>query len=253
MEKIERTKKDCAIKDSNLCIFAGSEGCEECFASHPGSLDPKQAAEDWEITLSYLPENMDDIHLADHCWFCKGEKKGPKDLYAILDMGHPEPEHKRGMFFGFGKKVRTPVGSMVQVPVGICKACRNRFRTKELIKWLCPIIGIALAFGIVAIPAVGAWLAGISPYLPLGVLIGVSLLGWGVGIWISKLYMQVKSKETEFDPYNLPIISAMKWKGWSGIMEVRGVPQVSFAKEKPRPHILFRKEETEKAAEEGED
>ena len=133
---IERTKKDCKLLGTEICAYAGCEGCEKCFVSDRAykKADMEEINESWKITLSYLPENVDELHTSDKCWLCKGERRDAS-CFAVLDLGHPEPEYKKGMFFGFGKKVRAQIGSLLSLPIACCSKCRNRFRMMEAIRW----------------------------------------------------------------------------------------------------------------------
>ena len=64
------------------------------------------------------------------------EKKNKKAAYAIVEIAHPDPPHESGEMFGFGKKIRRPVGSMIQVPVAVCKDCKRRLDLLDNLRFI---------------------------------------------------------------------------------------------------------------------
>ena len=132
---MEYTNKDCELYGKNICSYVGSEGCETCFLKDfDGKKSSRNSAyEAWQITLGNIPAEVDELHTSKKCQFCIDEPKDA-ECYGIIDMGHPEPEHRKGMFFGFGKKIRSEMGSMVSFPVACCKDCRRRYHTKDVLR-----------------------------------------------------------------------------------------------------------------------
>lgn len=240
---IEKTNKDCKLIGTEVCEFAGSEGCERCYLSgiNLKTIEEGKVNDNWLVTTSYLPDNVDDLHTAETCWLCKKEDKNKAECFAVIDLAHPEPEHKKGIFFGLGKKVRTSIGSLVQIPVCACKECRRRYRMRELILWGSLLLGLLVAILVVAIPSVESALAQVGWYLPLLVfaaVIGVFALA---GYLCQRAYNNKASARTEFNLFNLPILSEMKWRGWFSIQGTGvDVPRVIFTNKKPRPNMRFK-------------
>ena len=86
---IERTKKDCKLLGTEICAYAGCEGCEKCFVSDRAykKADMEEINESWKITLSYLPENVDELHTSDKCWLCKGERRDASCFACFSGLG----------------------------------------------------------------------------------------------------------------------------------------------------------------------
>ena len=93
----EGLKKHCPISDSELCDWLGKKGCYQCYISTLKTETQKtDALERWKVTLSYLPDNIDDLHTSDECQFCKDEKPEKAQYYATFEMAHPEPYAEKG-------------------------------------------------------------------------------------------------------------------------------------------------------------
>jgi hypothetical protein len=198
----------CQVSDSELCRWIGKD-CGECYI---GGLKHKDDVEkmlsDFRVTLSLLPDDFDTLQ-GDECCFCKGDVKKPRAGYAVVDLAHSEPENRRGMFFGFGKKVRQRIGSLMPVSISICRSCRRSLRMVEYLKWIVIAAFVALALGLCFVPAINA-----IPALPYGVVIAGFLAGYLVSRLVSDAYMKAKSQKTAFNVFEIPVGKKMQEIGW---------------------------------------
>jgi len=226
--------KDCAVTDSSLCKWLNKE-CEQCYVNTlKTDDDKKQALNSFEVMLSLLPDEFDELS-GEKCQFCKGDKK-KTDGYAVTDLGHPEPKTMRGMFFGIGKKVRRRIGSLVPMNISICRDCRRTFRMIEAIKWFSIIAFIAIAIVIVCLPSVAALYAAES-VVPYVIVLGGGLLGYIVGRLASMRYTKVKNEKTCLNIFEIPICAQMRENGWFLVQESPGVTRFIFSK-KPVLHKI---------------
>jgi len=242
---VKRTLEDCKYLDSDICHYAGSEGCESCYVGenlNNPAFD--NIMERWTETLSLIPENIDEVHLSDHCLFCKGEVKNPTDCYALADLANRKPEYKKGIILGYGKKVVSNIGSLLPVPVACCSRCRNSIRTYSMLKWLTGVLGIILGFLVLLITPVLDALRGVHDVFPYIVAALLIVAGFVAGRFISAAYKKTVVKETEFDIFNLPVLSDMKEGGWFAMQYEDGLPRLTFKKTKPRPHFMIRREKS---------
>lgn len=245
-DTVERTRTNCPLLGSELCDFAGCEGCDKCFMAEPAKgSDPQKLMDSWRVTLHYLPDDVDRLHTSDDCWFCKGEEKGKKGSYALVDLAHPEPAHMKGMFFGLGKKVRSHVGSLVQLPIGICPQCAQRMRMVNIIRWGCIALGLVLALVVGLVPAIANALSKVHFLLPLVAFVLLIVAGFVAGKLASANYQKKAEEKTEFDVFKLPYLSEMKSKGWFGLQDEEGTPHIFLIKDKPRPHMMLKRVRTE--------
>ena len=246
---MEEGKKNesCEVYGTELCRYLGCDGCEECLVEkihYKDNESKRDTATAWEVTLEYIPDNIDQLHLSEECQFCKGEHKNKRDRFAMLDAGHPEPEYKKGMFFGFGKKVRSPIGSLISVPISCCKTCARRHRMKDFLKWIVTGIFLAIDIVLLATPSIMAGLEGVSWVMPIVLFLAILVGGYGLGELLTHLYVKRTEKETVYNVYDLPIVSQMKWLGWEAIQTERsGVPRLTFAKRKQRKNLRFKEED----------
>ena len=179
----------CVVSDTSLCKWLDKD-CKDCYLYDIKKDDEaEKALEIFEVMLSLLPESFDDLQ-SEKCQFCK-EPKNKRAGFANISLGHSEPENKKGMFFGLGKKVRQRIGSLMPLSISICKECRRSFRLIEGLKWISIIVFLAIAVIIIAVPPLGTKIAAISPALPYGVLIAGALIGYIVGKIAGDRYMTV--------------------------------------------------------------
>jgi hypothetical protein len=198
----------CPANDTELCRWIGKE-CEDCYINGlKHKEDTERMLSDFRVTLSLLPENFDALQ-GEECNFCVGDVKKPRAGYAVVDLAHSEPESRKGMFFGFGKKVRQKIGSLMPVSISICKDCRRALRMVEYLKWLVIIAFVGLGIGLCFIPAINE-----IPALPYGVIIAGFLGGYLVSRLVSDAYMKAKSKKTAFNVFDIPIGKEMQEAGW---------------------------------------
>lgn len=219
----------CVISDSSLCKWIGKD-CSECYINDvKKDDDAEKSLEIFEVMIAMLPQSFDDLQ-AEECVFCKGEKKNKREGFANINLGHSEPEHKKGMFFGIGKKVRQRIGSLMPLSISICKECRRSFRMVEGIKWLSIIGFVAIAIILIVIPSIGTAITNASPALPYGILIAGALIGYIVGKFASDRYMKAKSRRTVFNVFDLPVCDEMERRGWFVLQDDGPVTRFLFSK-----------------------
>lgn len=249
-ERDNEIKSKCCIADSSLCKRLGTEGCYSCYIrTLKGDSNKQDALQRWETTLSLLPQDIDSLHDSDDCQFCKGTPE-KKDGYATLEMANPEPYAEKGMFFGFGKKVRVPVGSLVNVQVAICKRCRKAFRVIDLMQLITMIVGIAVGIVVVAIPTIGQPLAEISPVIPLLVIVGFGVAGFYLGDQVALWYAQKVKDTVKIDLTEIPQINKMIHRDWFFFQMTKEKPKLFFTKKMKQPRLFC---EEEKRPDNGDD
>jgi hypothetical protein len=221
--------ENCAVTDSVLCKWLNKD-CKDCYIhTLKKDDDTDQMLKNFEVTLSLLPSEFDELQ-GETCSFCKGEKKNPRDGYAIVDLAHSEPEHKKGMFFGMGKKVRQRIGSMMPVSISICKECRRAFRMAEALKWLSILVLGGLSVVLLVVPSIGAAVSNVSAALPIGVILVAAALGYFLGKVLSAAYVKAQSRRMVLNVFDIPAGAEMKSKGWFTIQDDGEVTRVLFSK-----------------------
>ncbi len=216
----------CVVTDSVICKWIGKD-CKDCYLNEiKDDSDTKKVLEDFEVMLSLLPDEFDTLQ-GDDCGFCKSEPK-KRAWYATIDLAHAEPEHKRGMFFGMGKKVRQRIGTILPVSISMCSDCRRNFRMAETMKWLMMLIFGGIGFGICFIPAINT-----NQIMPYAAILGGILVGYIAGKIISSVYVEKKSAKTRFNVFDIPVCARMKDAGWFTIQDEGPVTRFIYSK-KPR-------------------
>lgn len=217
--------ENCAVTDSSLCKWMNKD-CSVCqVAGFKSADDARKALQDFEVTLSLLPDDFDGLQ-GEECELCKG-KKGTRAKYALVDLGHEEPKSEVGMFFGFGKKVRRKVGSLMPLSISVCKKCMAAFRAAELIKWGLAAAITALAIIVLTATPLGAMLA--QGYSIIAV-IALALIGYAAGRIIAQSYIRAKSKEVRFNVFEIPICAKMKDMGWFTVQDDTPVTRYIFSR-----------------------
>jgi len=219
--------ESCPITDSVLCKWLDKD-CKDCYINTLKKSDePKEMLKNFEVTLSLLPSGFDELQ-SDECAFCKG-KKNPRAGYAIVDLAHSEPASMKGMFFGFGKKVRQRIGSMMPVSISICKQCRTAFRLVETFKWLGIVVLGGISIGLLVIPSIGEAVSGISQALPIGVVLVAAAAGYFLGKLAAAVYMKAQSQRMAFNVFDIPTAAELKRLGWFTIQDDGDVTRLLFA------------------------
>ncbi len=213
----------CVVTDSAICKWINKD-CGDCYLKEiKDESDRKKILEDFEVTLSLLPDDFDSLQ-GDECSFCTGEP-GRRSCYATVDLAHKEPEHKRGMFFGMGKKVRQRIGSLLPISISICSDCRRNLRMAEAFKWLMVLLFGGIGLGVCFIPAVNA-----NPILPYAVILAGILVGYVVGKIFSGIYVDKKSAKTRFNVFDIPVCAEMRDNGWFTVQDEGPVTRFIFSK-----------------------
>jgi hypothetical protein len=216
-------KEKCTAADSSLCKWLGRD-CSVCRIAGFKTDDIKKALEDFEVTLSLLPEDFDELQ-GEKCQMCKGEKRG-RAKYALIDLGHEEPKSEVGMFFGFGKKIRRRVGSLMPLSISVCRKCMAAFRIAELIKWGVAAMTTAIAVIVLTVTPLGTALA--QGYIIA--VIAAAFIGYVAGKLAAKGYISAKSKSVRFNVFEIPICAKMKEMGWFTIQDDIPVTRYIFSR-----------------------
>lgn len=227
-------KSDCHIRGSSLCWkFANTSGCEQCYISGLKKERECQEARDrWDETLSLLPQDIDELGEGEECRLCIGEPE-KADGWALLEMANPEPYYEKGMIFGFGKKVRSPVGSLITVPIRIGPRCRHALRMVEVLQigWLVGMFVLSLL--LLMIPQLADPMVNLFALLPVAFVILMTAAGYYLGRNLSLYYVAKKSDEVNFDLASIPLIRRMLARDWYFFQVNHGLPRMSFTKKKP--------------------
>jgi hypothetical protein len=234
----------CLANDTEICRWIGKE-CEDCYV---GGLkhkdDVEKTVSDFRVTLSLLPEDFDSLQ-GEQCCFCVGDTKKPRAGYAVIDLAHSEPEARKGMFFGFGKKVRQRIGSLMPVSISICRDCRRTLRMVDYLKWIVTAAFVGLSIGLCFIPAINT-----IPALPYGVIIAGFFVGYVVSRLVSDAYMKRKSKETVFNVFDIPVCRKMQEAGWFTIQDSGPATRFIMSRKSYTKKISGLKDAAEEASEE---
>ena len=209
----EKTSKVCEIRGEAACDFLGSGGCKECplYKQNVRQFERRNINKIWEVTLTNLPDDVDKFHEAEECFFCKKEKKNKRAAYAIVEIAHPDPPHESGEMFGIGKKVRRPVGSMIQVPVAVCKDCKRR-------------LDLLIRYG--------------GDLLPILIFLLLIALGYQGGKFCERALSRKYQKEMHLRFFEIPETKELQELGWF-TQDEEGKGKMFVKKNKPRTNFHF--------------
>lgn len=235
----DELKKICPIADSELCDWLGKKGCRDCYVgSLKSDKQKEEALSRWKVTLSYLPDNIDDLHLSGECQFCKEEKPEEATGYAAFEMAHPEPYSEKGMILGLGKKVRTPVGSLVTIQASIGDRCKKDLRKVDLLQIGILIAFLAASFVLLAIPQIGAAMASWMAFMPYVFIVLMVLAGYFLGKNLAALHLKKIKERMRVDPAEIPLVKQMLNLGWFFFNTGGdGAPKVFFNKQKQYEYL----------------
>ena len=214
----------CSLSGTNYCRLLNMRDCEKCTMRNSDELD--RVKKDIDVYETLLPEGgVARLFQSRECQFCKGEPRGERAGYAILDMAHPEP--KRVQKFLWGKRT-LEIGTMIPVQMSVCRACRRRFLLMDYLPTAVPVVlgaaGLLLATTGPLSDALARW----SPIGPFALWLLIILLGWGLGKWLSAWVRRKNGSRMLTDVTAHPVVAEMIQKGWRPVTR-RSVSRLLFS------------------------
>ncbi|MGI6152645.1 MAG: hypothetical protein ACOYJB_02260 [Christensenellaceae bacterium] len=229
----DQVRAKCIVADSEVCNRLGTDGCKGCYIRTLKTNEQKQDAEQrWLQTLALLPENIDDLHDSDTCQFCKDTER-KKSSYAMFEMAHEDPYSEKGIIFGLGKKVQTPVGSLVPLQAGICDHCRKAFRMGDIIQVV--VFALFIVIGIIAVAITAKLPLSTTEYfifVQIAILVGCIVVGYFVSKTASEASFKRAQDTVRLNLAEIPLIRQMLDRGWFFFPISDAPPRVSFSKNK---------------------
>ncbi len=243
--EVEKFSKKCTVKDQEICEFLGSDGCESCtlFKNNVRKYEKAKTNEIWQVTKQNLPSNIDVFHDSKTCLFCK-ERPGQEGVaYAMIDIAHPEPHTEQGHAFGLGVKMRMPVGSLLQLPVTICKECRRRFNIVENLKYIAVSLAFVLSILVMILIQDTEYMQYSPEYIPIvSILLIMALAYWLSGVYARRLIKKYSAKQY-FRLFEIPEAGELNEKGWFILEDDKDKSRMYFSRSKPRRNFRFLKPE----------
>ncbi len=231
MEFLKKKNTQCTIKDSALCNWVHKEDCANCYVMELSNDEQADALKRWEVTQSLLPDDVDALHQSETCLFCVKDPL-PRSCYATLDIANPEPESKKGMFFGIGKKVRSRIGSLIPLAISCCSRCRKVFFMADAIRYTTPLVFLVIGILLTLIPPVHSLLNAAGALMSTLFVVAMFLIGILAGRVFFNLYVKNKGREVRLNVFDIPIVAKMQDMGWF-LLEGEGpVTKLIFSKNK---------------------
>ena len=241
IEYIQRTSRTCNVKHSEVCKFLGCDGCSKCTLNKQSvkQYEKKKTSDIWEVTRTLLPENADDMHLSETCLFCKDRPGDEKAGYGLVDIANPEPEEQQGQIFGMGTKMTMPVGSLLQVPVAMCKSCKRKYNFVENLKFIG--LGVGMLVGLLVVWALSgtALMQYSDALMPIMFLAAGLALGYFGGRWFASWWLKKTQDEVHYHIFDIPELKPFKENGWFELNRENEKSRVFFSKKKPRENFMF--------------
>jgi len=204
---------ECELSGTNYCRLLNMRVCNNCTVR--GNENMAELRSDIDLYESLLPEGgVARLFQSRECQFCKGELKGKRRGFAILDMAHPEP--RRVQKWLFGKRV-AKIGTMIPVQMAVCGRCRSRFLALDYLPVLAPTVFGLVGLFLFSTDPLKTTLMGVSAFLPFAcwaaaVLVGM-LLGRLIGDGLSRRW----ARDMYVDALAHPVVARMTAKGWTPI------------------------------------
>jgi len=205
--------KECPLYHTPDCDLLNMPSCPECIMNGKDEDDARHAMEDLEVLRGLLPEEgVHPLFAGDDCQLCKKTPPNKKAYYGLMDLGHPEPKRSKRSVIGI--KIKSAVGSLVPIQLGVCSPCRRRILTLEYLPLLLPLAAGIVSLAVLLLPGVSDALEATSMLLPFAVFVGVVVIAAVAGRLITNALEKRYAQVTELDPFNLPILHDMREKGW---------------------------------------
>lgn len=183
------------------------------------------------MVASMLPGgNLRPLFESEHCLLCNRSQPNPRELYAVTDMGHKEPESKKTSAIGL--RVKTKIGSLVPLQIASCPQCRHNFRIASNLRLLLTIALVVFSLLVLSIDPIETALLDVHPMLPVIFFLVMIPASWLIGTLVSRSYIKRKSAETHFDIEEIPFVRQMVDLGWFQLYGKQDVSRLIFSKER---------------------
>ncbi|MBQ3109084.1 MAG: hypothetical protein IJC67_05650 [Clostridia bacterium] len=224
--------KNCKLYGTEYCELLNMASCENCaFGKIKTDAEAEEAKHDLDVLMSNIPEEgVAPLFTSETCLLCKGKNPEKRSLYAMTDIGHPEPERMHRNIIGIKTKCR--VGSLIPVQIACCSKCRRNYFMVEYLPTFVAIIVAILALIVLSARSIHEPLSAVSELLPLGLFIVLVVLGYFLGKLLRGSLKKAKARETEFDIWNLPLMKKLKALGWQPLAADKGVSRMVFTKKR---------------------
>lgn len=174
--------------------------------------------------------NLRPLFESESCLLCNTPEKNPRELYALTDMGHKEPEGEKTSAIGL--KVKTKVGSMAPLQIACCSRCRKNYRIAANLRLGIVLLLVALSLLLLTRQSIEGALSSVHSLLPVIAFIAMIPISWGIGTAAANAFIKKKAQETEFDIEEIPFIQQMVDRGWFQLYGKKQVSQLVFSKER---------------------
>lgn len=206
------TNEKCRLYHTPHCDLLNMPSCEVCIMNGKDE-ESEQVAHDLDVLSSLLPEGgIHPLFDTDECRLCKKPHPNKRAYYGLMDLGHVEPKRTKRSIIGL--KIKSAVGSLVPVQVSVCNACRKRILTLEYLPILLPLFVGILTLIALMLPGVSDALERVAMLLPFALFAALVVIAAIAGRVLSNVLEKRYTKQTELDPFNLPILAQMKETGW---------------------------------------
>ena len=205
------TNAECKLYHTAQCDLLNMPSCAECMVNSTEE-GADQTIKDMDILMELLPKGgIHHLFSGSDCVLCKG-KPNKRDYYGLIDLAHPEPKRSKRSVIGL--KVKSAVGSLVPVQLGVCNACRKRILRVEYLPVTLPVFLGMFVLLALSIPGISDALERTAAVLPFVIFIAVVAIGAVAGKLISSALSKLYDKVMYLDPFELPTLREMKEKGW---------------------------------------
>ncbi len=215
--KQELTNRDCPLWGTETCARLNMRACRGCPAEDKDPRECDYIRDDVDVFYSLLPEEgVSGLFAGEACALCKGERKGKRESYCLLDMGHADPRSRKKKLSLFRGKT---YGFLIPLQFGCCRDCRRRFQLIGWLPLLTAIVIMGAALLAVAREPVAQSLRNVWRGLPLLVM----LLAVGLSFLASKILTDVLRRRfnqyTYMDLKDHPMVRRMTSMGWETLTE----------------------------------
>lgn len=205
-------KAEFICKDTILCRWLNKENCGNCVLEKMRDRDKQSVLEDFDVTVSNLPNDINDI-FGEKCQFCIDNPK-ERDCYASISIVHPEP-YSESAFMGIGPKVKRKIGSILRLDISCCGECKNIFKQYAFRKRMTAIISAAAyILSMAVLFATGIVKQNIFEWAT-ALLIIFALLGIVASAVVSKTYIKKYENRVRGSVFHIPIVEKLLQMGWS--------------------------------------
>lgn len=220
----------CPLYATDECRMLNMATCKDCTVNGSSAKDMERIKKEIALIRSLIPEQgIDSLFTGESCLFCK-EEPNEKSCYALLDVGHKEPQHHEKLKQALSGT--TDAGSIIPLQISCCDECKKRLTRLGCVKSIFATAISGLSLILLSLRAVHEPLMNVFTALPLVIFLACIALGIIGGGYLQTQLKRQYEQKTRLHVMDIPQMRGLKERGWFVLYKDEPVTKLVFSSER---------------------